>query len=188
MEIISDGWGCTWTHHPPVVPVERRHSRDVSFRRINYGSTKPSRLPCWFPSLDNVCERPLAPVTVVYSHRWKHLLCEAAPPPPARPVAWFESGWGWCFQRATCPSSRWLRRCSPSSSALLRVRLRLSIQAARSLANGLTVTSFNRLHGRYVFRPLHRTSSPGFAPQPAWSPAAAFWLFTRHLHVYFRPG
>ena len=30
----------------PLVPVERRHSRDVSFRRINYRSTKPSRLQC----------------------------------------------------------------------------------------------------------------------------------------------
>lgn len=43
---------------------------------------------------------------------------------------------GGCLQRATCRSWRRVWRCSPWSSALLTVRLRITVQAAR-LANNV---------------------------------------------------
>lgn len=117
----SDVFHGTWKHHPARPDWAASQPRCViSTDKLTFYKAVPS--PVLSPCLDDVWKRPLA--------RSFSFTDENAPSLKSH-LVWFESGWEWSLQRATCLSSGWLWRCSSSSFALLRVRLQLCVQAAR---------------------------------------------------------
>lgn len=102
-----------WRQHTPRPGWAASQQRSViSTDKLRTVRAVPS--PVLFPGQDNARERPLARLFLLV-HTDENtcslkLLC-------------FKSKREWSFRGETCPSSRWLWRCSPSSSALLRVRL-----------------------------------------------------------------
>lgn len=118
-----------WRQHTPRPGWAASQQRCViSTDKLRTVRAVPS--PVLFPGQDNAWERPLARLFLLV-HTDKNT-CSLK-------LLGLKSKREWFFRGETCPSSRWLWRCSPSSSALLRVRLWLSIQAP-PLANGSGVT------------------------------------------------
>lgn len=118
-----------WRQHTPRPGWAASQQRSViSTDKLRTVRAVPS--PVLFPGQDNAWERPLARLFLLV-HTDENI-CSLK-------LLGLKSKREWSFRGETCPSSRWLWRCSPSSSALLRVRLWLSIQAP-PLANGNGVT------------------------------------------------
>lgn len=155
-----------WRQHTPRPGWAASQQRCViSTDKLRTVRAVPS--PVLFPSLDNAWERPLARL---------FLLVHTDENTCSLKLLGLKSKREWSFRGEICPSSRWLWRCSPSSSALLRVRLWLYIQAP-PLANGNGVTVDPCLVFLLSFSPLSFLRHcclfiPHTEPQSPWSHSA----------------